>query len=158
MHENCAVRVTTNFHRAGCLTLVTKCVHVANNWVSNFSVCLLQNINWTDVCHLVNRRCQRNVGARHFCDAWAPNAACNYDVLCLNATLICDDSLDRAILNFKIKHFGICKDTQIAGLDCALAHECASLQRINNRHARGVVATKNNFVVDERYKFFYFCR
>ena len=91
------------------MTLVAEGVHVANDWECNFGIGLLQHVNWSNVCHLVNSWREWNVRACHLGNAWAPHTASNNDVFGFNATLVRNNSRDLTVLGFEVEYFGVCK-------------------------------------------------
>ena len=154
VHEDRAVSVGADLHRASGLTLVTERVHVPNDGVGQFLAGLLQDFDRTDVGHLVHGGRERDVGAGHGGNAGAPHATGDDHVLALDATLVRYDCADGTVGRFHRHHFGVGEDLQgIFGLGL-FAQQRSCTKRVNGRHAGRVEATEQNLFVDEGNEFF----
>ena len=111
-----------------------------------------ERIDRADVDHLVHRRGQRDRRSGHRRDARAPHAAGDDDVLGLDPALVGDDGADRAAVDLDVEHLGVGEHGQRALVDRLLAHQRARLQRVDDGHARRVVAAEHDVGVDERHQ------
>ncbi len=86
--------VGADFHGARRLAFIAEGVHVANDGIGQFLLSFHQDIKWTDIGHLVNRRGKRNCRARHFGQSGTPNAAGDDNGLAFDAALVRQHGLD----------------------------------------------------------------
>ena len=158
MVQDRPVGVGTDLHRAGRLALVAERVHVAHDGIADLVVGLGEHVDRTHIGHLMHRRHERDVGARHVGDPVGPHAAGNHHVVGLDRPLVGDHCRDRAHAGQRtftgrdVEHLGVGEDLA-TGVDGHLPHPRAGFERVHDRDGGAVEAAQDHVGVDEGHQF-----
>ena len=151
--KDCTVCVGTDLKAGAVLTLVHEGVHVTDDWPLDIALAVSEEGHGADVLHLVNGWGQRDARAGHLRKARTPTTTGDDDVLSLDGALVRHNARDLAIVDGDVENLDVTHRRQCAHFLCALAHDRASANGINDTDARRVEATEDHAFVNERNEF-----
>jgi len=105
----------------------------------------------------VNRRGERNAGARHLGEFVTPETGCNDDFVGLDGPAVRLDRLNLAALDFQIEYLRVREYlVAVGGLFRTFAHYLARPKRVTGPCVGLVQSALDDVLVDERHLFFDF--
>src|ERR1019366_49287 len=148
------VRVGADFEVAAVLALVHVGVHVANDRVGNLADRVREEWDRPDADHLVHDRRQRDRGAGHARDAWAPHAAANGDDVGVDVAGTGAHGPDTPAVFGEVdaEDLGVGSHLQGPQLLGLFTHERARAQRIDDADGGKVQALHDDLGVEVRHQ------
>ena len=126
--EDGPMGVGADLHRATGLAFVAIRIHVADDRVGDLAVRRLENLDGTDVDHLMNRRRQRDGGTGHLGQARCPYAAADDHVLSRDIALVGLYAGDPAFVSRDVGHLGDRRQGDRVEIECELTHQGSGLE------------------------------